>query len=113
MGGEGNETRSTFLGRTSLGWTGKAVGRAKRRGTPPENIIGREVEKRLTRPYCRSRQEKSCRRLPFPMLTARLLTRKKEIGKWKPSRHSRTFRIPSSTRHERNGTILRSIWSAA
>src|ERR1017187_9119160 len=30
----------------------------------PENIIGREVEKRETRPYRRSRQEESCRQLP-------------------------------------------------
>src|SRR6266851_2207121 len=46
-------------------------------GHPPENIVVREVEKRLTRPYCRSRQEESCRRLPFPMLTAQPLTRKR------------------------------------
>jgi hypothetical protein len=47
----------------------------------------------------------------FPKLMAQHRTRKKEIGKWNPSRHNRIFRIPSSTRHERNGTISRSIWS--
>ena len=34
-------------------------------GTAPKNIIEREVEKRETRPYCRSRQEESCSQLFF------------------------------------------------
>src|ERR1700677_692941 len=46
-----------------------------------------------------------------PQLMAQHRTRNKEIGKWKPSRHNRTFKIPSSTRHERSGTISPSISS--
>src|SRR5437899_8249942 len=76
MAGIGNETRSIF-GAGELGWTEISRWARQAAGHPRRIIIGREVEKRLTRPYCRSRQEESCRRLPFPMLTAQPLTRKK------------------------------------
>src|SRR6266853_3884612 len=67
MGGEGNENETRLISWGGRTWSGrkKPLG-APGAGTSPENIIGREVEKRLTRPYCRSRQEESCRRLPFP-----------------------------------------------
>src|ERR1700677_5293743 len=77
----------------------------------PENIVPREVEKLAARPYCRSRQESCSQLLSSPKLMAQHRTRNKEIGKWKPSRHNRTCEIPSSTRHERSGTISPSISS--
>src|SRR6266404_6111561 len=78
MGGEGNENETRLISWGERTWGGrKKPWGTPSGGTSPENIIGREVEKRLTRPYCRSRQEESCRRLPFPMLTAQPLTRKK------------------------------------
>src|SRR5450755_2342537 len=53
------------------------------------------------------RQRAAAHRLPSQ---AQHRTRTKEIGKWKPSRRSRIFKILSSTRHERNGTTSRSTW---
>src|SRR5450755_2215799 len=81
-------------------------------GDSQENIVPWGVEKRQTRPYCKSQQAESCCPLSFPKLMAQPRTRKKEIGKWKRSRHSRTFRILSSTRRERKGITSPSIWSA-
>src|ERR1035438_2762682 len=104
MAGTGNETNRFFTK------AGKECWRLRWNRFSREYCCA-DVEKLQTRPYCRSQQAGSCRLLSFPKLMAQPRTRKKEIGKWKRSRHSRIFRILSSTRHERNGITSPSIWS--
>src|ERR1022692_2416568 len=75
-----------------------------------------DVEKRDPRPYCRSQHTDAARPLSLPKAPGAAPNGEnreyKEIGKWNPSRHNRTFRIPSSTLLAKNGTTLRSTSSA-
>src|SRR5882757_5115570 len=73
----------------------------------------RAVEKQRPTPYCKIQYERRCGQLPSPKTVAQHLTRTKEIGRWKPSRRSRIFKILSSIPPARSGTISRFTWSAA
>src|SRR6266851_2624187 len=107
MAGAGNETRSMLGGGREC-----AVGLPCARAASQNTLSGKLKSAGQGRIVGADRKRAAA---DCPSLHARgaASNRKKGDRQWKPSRRNRTFRIPSSTRHARNGTILRSIWSAA